>query len=130
VVFRSIPVTYGKTLDTTSVKRLAACKGHNVYSPGRCRVFSLIPSHLALRRPSFSEERRGFQRWEPMKTTVKLEGGRSLVIEPGKSSVKVTLQAGLIPLGTMILDAGRAGAVISGIEHAAEAAQIGPRVSQ
>jgi len=61
-----------------------------------------------------------------VKTTVKLEGGRALVIEPGKSSVKVTLQAGLIPLGTMTLDAGRTGALLSGIEHAARAAGLGP----
>lgn len=57
-----------------------------------------------------------------MKTTVKLDGGRSLVIEPAKSFVKVTLQAGLIPLGTMALDANATGALLAGIEHAARAA--------
>lgn len=57
-----------------------------------------------------------------MKTTVRLDAGRSLVVEPGKSFVKVTLQAGLIPLGTMQLDAGRAGALLAAIEGAARAA--------
>lgn len=59
-----------------------------------------------------------------MRTTVKLEGGKSLVIEPSKDGVNISIQVGAISVGSMVLDAGRTGAVLSGIEHAARAAGL------
>lgn len=59
-----------------------------------------------------------------MRTTVKLQDGKSLVIEPCKDGVKLSIGVGVITLGAMTLDAGRLGAVLSGIEHAASAAGL------
>lgn len=59
-----------------------------------------------------------------MRTTVKLLDGKSLVIEPCKDGVKLSIGVGAITLGSMTLDAGRLGAVLSGLEHAATAAHL------
>jgi hypothetical protein len=59
-----------------------------------------------------------------MRTTVKLLDGKSLVIEPGKDGVNISIRIGAISVGSMLLDAGRTGAVLSGIEHAARAAGL------
>lgn len=59
-----------------------------------------------------------------MRSTIKLEGGKSLVIEPGKDGVNLSIRVGAISVGSMVLDVGRIGAVLSGIEHAARAAGL------
>lgn len=59
-----------------------------------------------------------------MRSTVKLDGGKSLVIEPCKDGVNLSIRVGAISVGSMVLDVGRVGAVLSGIEHAARAAGL------
>ncbi|MEZ2296469.1 hypothetical protein [Variovorax sp. RCC_210] len=53
-----------------------------------------------------------------MKTTVKLDNLRALVIEPQGEGVKLSIRVGAVVVGTMVLDKNAVGAVLSGIEHA------------
>lgn len=55
-----------------------------------------------------------------MRTTVKLDASRSLVIEPAASGVKLTLRAGLIPVADFIIQDDAAGAVLFAIEQVFE----------
>ena len=61
-----------------------------------------------------------------MKTTVKLDNSRSLVIEPAKErgAVALTLRLGVISVGSMELSADQLGAAIFGLEMAADAAGL------
>lgn len=57
-----------------------------------------------------------------MKTTVKLDPMRSVAIEPEGSGVRLSIRVGQVTVGSLILSADKLGAVIFGIEQAAEAA--------
>ena len=57
-----------------------------------------------------------------MKTTVKLDGYSSIVIQPEKGSVSLSLLMGGIPLKTQLLTLDQCGAILSGIEQAAAVA--------
>ncbi|WP_295375605.1 hypothetical protein [uncultured Pseudacidovorax sp.] len=59
-----------------------------------------------------------------MKTTVKLDNLKDVVIEPQGSGVRLTIRMSRIPLGDLTLTADQVGAVLFGMEQAAEAAQI------
>lgn len=59
-----------------------------------------------------------------MKTTIKLAGGRALVIEPGAEAVKVSLTVGGIVLGCNELTADQTGAMLFGVEQALEARAV------
>lgn len=61
-----------------------------------------------------------------MRTTIKLDLTKSLTIEPALTGVKVAIQLGTVTVGSAILDAGKLGAMMFGIEQAAAAARIVP----
>ncbi|WP_454902738.1 hypothetical protein [Variovorax gossypii] len=54
-----------------------------------------------------------------MKTTVKLDLHKSVVIEPEKQGVKLSIRVGSVVVGSLVLRKELVGAVLSGIEHAA-----------
>ncbi|VTU20724.1 hypothetical protein SRS16CHR_02701 [Variovorax sp. SRS16] len=58
-----------------------------------------------------------------MKTTVKLDNMRALVIEPQGKGVSLSIRVGSVTVGTMVLDQDKCGAVLFGIEQAAEQAE-------
>lgn len=59
-----------------------------------------------------------------MKTTVKLDNLKDVVIEPQGSGVRLTIRMSRIPMGDLTLTPDQVGAVLFGMEQAAEAAQI------
>lgn len=59
-----------------------------------------------------------------MKTTVKLEPMKALVIEPADKGVRMSIQIGGIIVGGFVLTADQIGAAMFGVEVAAEAAGI------
>lgn len=61
-----------------------------------------------------------------MRTTIKLDLTKSLTIEPATSGVRVAIQLGSVTVGSAILDAGKLGAMMFGIEQAAARANIVP----
>lgn len=61
-----------------------------------------------------------------MRTTVKLDLTKSLVIEPARTGVCVSIKLGTVTIGSAILDAGKLGAMMFGIEQAAAKANIVP----
>ncbi len=61
---------------------------------------------------------------DSMKTTVKLEAFKALVIEPAKDGVRMSIQVGGVIVGGFVLTADQIGAAMFGVEVAAEAAGI------
>lgn len=59
-----------------------------------------------------------------MKTTLKLDLLRSLVIEPDKRGVRLSIKVGSIEAGFFVLTPDQVGAALFGLEQAAEAAGI------
>jgi hypothetical protein len=59
-----------------------------------------------------------------MKTTVKLDLMRALVIEPDKRGVRMAITVGAIEAGSFVLTPDQVGAALFGVEQAAEAAGI------
>lgn len=59
-----------------------------------------------------------------MRTTVKLDNLKDVVIEPQGSGVRLTIRMSRIPMGDLTLTPDQVGAVLFGMEQAAEAAQI------
>jgi hypothetical protein len=59
-----------------------------------------------------------------MKTTVKLDTMRAVVIQPDPKGVRLAVTVGSIEVGSFVLGADQIGAVLFGVEQAAEAAGI------
>lgn len=59
-----------------------------------------------------------------MKTTVKLDTMRAVVIQPDPKGVRLAMTVGSIEVGSFVLGADQIGAVMFGVEQAAEAAGI------
>ncbi|WP_288254056.1 hypothetical protein [uncultured Hydrogenophaga sp.] len=66
-----------------------------------------------------------------MKTTIKLSAGRALVVQPQGAGVRVDLTFGGVVMGGDVLTPDQAGALLFGLEQAAEAAGMAAdRVSE
>ena len=59
-----------------------------------------------------------------MKTTIKLDNLKDVVIEPAAAGVQITIRMSRIPLGDLTLTPDQVGAVLFGIEQAAEVAEV------
>jgi len=59
-----------------------------------------------------------------LKTTVKLDTMRAVVIQPDPKGVRLAVTVGAIEIGAFVLGADQVGAVLFGVEQAAEAAGI------
>lgn len=56
-----------------------------------------------------------------MRTTIKLEAGKSLVIQPTPEGVRAAIQLGGYTVGSFVLSPDQVGAVMFALEQAAEA---------
>jgi hypothetical protein len=60
-----------------------------------------------------------------MKTTVKLGAGRAIVVTPQQEGVRVDLTLAGVAVGGDVLTGAQVGALLFGLEQAAEAVQLG-----
>jgi len=54
-----------------------------------------------------------------MKSTIKIDAHKAVVIEPDGQGVKLSIRVGAIVIGSLVLRKDLVGAVLAGIEHAA-----------
>lgn len=59
-----------------------------------------------------------------MKTTVKLDAASSVVVEPARSGVQITIKVGQVPIRAVTLTRDQVGALLFAVEQAAEAAGV------
>lgn len=65
-----------------------------------------------------------------MKTTIKLKGGRAIVVQPAPTGVRVDLTVSGVCLGGDVMTPDQAGALMFGIEKALEVSEVARGINE